>query len=178
MKRLLILLAFSAFPFAHLQAQAGSPATDPDGWLLAFLDVETTGLVPGYHEMIDLGLVMTDLDGGPIDSLFLRIQPEHPERLSEGAREVNAFDAENWRRLGALTPAAAIDSLARFHQRVAGDRFQQLVRRRVPGPPVPLAGFELADTVPLLRAGCPVDGLGHGLPRPHGRRAGEKVESR
>ncbi len=127
MKRLLILLAFSAFPVAHLQAQAGSPATDADGWLLAFLDVETTGLVPGYHEMIDLGLVMTDLDGGPIDSLFLRIQPEHPERLSEGARDVNAFDAENWRRLGALTPAAAIDSLARFHQRVAGDRTVLLV---------------------------------------------------
>ena len=56
MKRLLILLAFSVFPFAHLQAQSGSPATDPDGWLLAFLDVETTGLVPGYHKMIDLGL--------------------------------------------------------------------------------------------------------------------------
>jgi DNA polymerase III alpha subunit (gram-positive type) len=127
MKRLLILLAISVFPFAHLQAQSRSPATDPDGWLLAFLDVETTGLVQGYHEMIDLGLVMTDLDGGPIDSLFLRIQPEHPERLSEGARDVNAFDAEHWQSLGALTPAAAIDSLALFHQRVAGDRTVLLV---------------------------------------------------
>jgi len=63
-------------PLAH--AQSGSPAAAPDDWALAFLDVETTGLVPGYHEMIDLGLVMTDLDGGVIDSLFIRIQPEHP----------------------------------------------------------------------------------------------------
>lgn len=70
-----------------------TPTANPAGWLLAFVDVETTGLVPGYHEMIDLGLVITDLDGVRIDSLFLRIQPEHPERLSEGAREVNAFDA-------------------------------------------------------------------------------------
>lgn len=95
--------------------------------MLAFLDVETTGLVPGYHEMVDLGLVMTDLEGVPLDSLFLRIQPEHPERLSEGARAVNAFDAERWVELGALAPATAVDSLARFHRRVAGDRTVMLV---------------------------------------------------
>ena len=40
-----------------------SPAEDPDAWLLAFIDVETTGLVPGWHEMIDIGVVMTELDG-------------------------------------------------------------------------------------------------------------------
>lgn len=108
-------------------AQSGSPARAPDDWVLAFLDVETTGLIPGYHEMIDLGLVMTDLDGGVIDSLFIRIQPENPERLSEGARDVNAFDPERWRRLGALSPAAAIDSLVRFHRRIAGARTVMLV---------------------------------------------------
>lgn len=108
-------------------AQEASPAAEPEAWLLAFLDVETTGLVPGYHEMIDLGLVMTDVDGEPIDSLFFRIQPDHPERLSEGAREVNAFDSERWRELGALDPAAAVDSLRTFHRRVAGDHSVLLV---------------------------------------------------
>jgi len=108
-------------------AQEASPAADPEAWRLAFLDVETTGLVPGYHEMIDLGLVLTDLEGEPIDSLFLRIQPEHPERLSEGAREVNAFDPERWIELGALIPAAAVDSLRAFHRRVAGDHRVLLV---------------------------------------------------
>jgi len=39
-----------------------SPAEDPESWLLAFIDVETTGLVPGWHEMIDIGVVMTELD--------------------------------------------------------------------------------------------------------------------
>ncbi len=109
------------------RAQSGSPVSAPDEWVLAFLDVETTGLVPGYHEMIDLGLVMTDLDGGVIDSLFIRIQPEHPEWTSDGAREVNAFDVDRWRELGALTPAASIDSLQTFHRRVAGDRTVLLV---------------------------------------------------
>jgi DNA polymerase III epsilon subunit-like protein len=95
------------------------PAADPAAWRLAIIDVETTGLVPGYHEMIDLGLVMTDLDGVPIDSLFMRIQPRHPERLSPGAARVNDFDAARWKREGALTPAAAAESLFRFHRRVA-----------------------------------------------------------
>lgn len=99
-----------------------APTQGSADWLLAFIDVETTGLVPGYHEMIDIGLVMTDLDGGVIDSLFVRIQPTHPERLSEGARAVNGFDAAAWRLKDALTPAAAVDSLAAFHRRVAGDR--------------------------------------------------------
>jgi DNA polymerase III epsilon subunit-like protein len=99
----------------------GTPASRPDLWRLAFVDVETTGLVPGWHEMIDIGMVITDLEGVSLDSLFLRIQPEHPERLSEGAREVNAFDAARWRERGALAPAQAADSIVRFRERVAGE---------------------------------------------------------
>jgi DNA polymerase III alpha subunit (gram-positive type) len=104
-----------------------APASAPEAWLLAFVDVETTGLQPGWHEMIDLGLVMTDLEGTVLDSLFLRLQPRHPERTSEGARRVNAFDARRWRDLGALQPAAAIDSLRTFHRATAGDRHVMLV---------------------------------------------------
>jgi len=100
---------------------ASSPAAEPEAWRLAFIDVETTGLVPGWHEMIDLGVVMTDLDGRALDSLFIRVQPLHPERTAEGARAVNAFDAERWRELGALAPTAALDTLRAFHRRVAGD---------------------------------------------------------
>lgn len=100
---------------------ASSPASEPAAWRLAFVDVETTGLIPDWHEMIDLGVVMTDLDGRTLDSLFVRLQPSHPERTAEGARAVNAFDAERWRQLGALAPAAAVDSLRAFHRRVAGN---------------------------------------------------------
>lgn len=106
---------------------SSTPATDSADWLLAFVDVETTGLQPGWHEMIDLGLVMTDLDGAVLDSLFLRIQPRHPERTSEGARRVNAFDPARWRELGALDGEAAIDRLRAFHRGVAGDRHVLLV---------------------------------------------------
>lgn len=107
--------------FETAPVAASSPASEPEAWRLAFVDVETTGLVPGWHEMIDLGVVMTDVDGRPLDSLFVRVQPSHPERTSEGARAVNAFDADRWRELGALSQAAAVDSLRVFHHRVAGD---------------------------------------------------------
>jgi DNA polymerase III epsilon subunit-like protein len=106
---------------------AAGPADSAGAWRLAFVDVETTGLVPGWHEMIDLGVVMTDLDGNPLDSLFVRIQPRHPERLSPGAARVNAFDAARWRALGALSDSAAADSLFRFHQRVAAGRSVMMV---------------------------------------------------
>ena len=108
--------AFETAPVA-----TSSPASAPEAWWLAFVDVETTGLVPGWHETIDLGVVMTDLEGRPLDSLFVRIQPRHPERTADGARAVNAFDAARWAGLGALAPEAAVDTLRAFHRRVAGD---------------------------------------------------------
>lgn len=93
-----------------------------DGRLLAHIDVETTGLVPGFHEMIDIGLVITDVRGNKIDSLFLLIQPEHPERLQEGAYAVNAFDAGTWRKRGAIPVEEAVDSILSFHRRVCGEK--------------------------------------------------------
>lgn len=68
-----------------------------------------------------MGVVMTDLEGRVLDSLFVRIQPRYPERASAGARAINAFDTRRWEELGALAPAAAIDTLRTFHHRVAGD---------------------------------------------------------
>jgi len=104
-----------------------TPASAPQNWLLAHVDVETTGLVPGYHEMIDLGLALTDLEGRLVDTFFVRIMPGHPERISEGARRVNGFDAARWRERGALSPGAAVDSLISFHTRSAGGRSVLLV---------------------------------------------------
>ena len=103
------------------------PAAEPDKWLLAHLDVETTGLVAGYHEMIDAGFVITDLDGSVVDSLYIRIQPEHPDRLSPGAARVNGFDAAKWKQLGALTTRQAVDTIIAFNRRAAGDRHVLLV---------------------------------------------------
>jgi len=106
---------------------SASPADAPEDWLLAFVDVETTGLLPGYHEMIDIGMVLADVEGREIDRLFVRIQPQHPERTSEGARAVNAFDPDRWRELGALSQKDAVERIVSFHHRIAGGRAVLLV---------------------------------------------------
>ena len=108
-------------------APAASPAEASDRWLLSFVDVETTGLLPGYHEMVDIGMILTDLEGRELDRLFVRLQPVHPERTSEGARAVNAFDPEGWRELGALSPKDAVERIVSFHHRVARGRDVLLV---------------------------------------------------
>ncbi|MDH3273297.1 MAG: hypothetical protein OEM64_00940 [Gammaproteobacteria bacterium] len=122
----LITIAFAALPVAAAQ-DLQWPHEQPDEWLLAFVDIETTGLVPGHHEMIDIGIVMTDLEGVQLGELFVRIQPEHPERTDEGARAVNAFDEGRWRELRALAGDEAIDRIVGFHTGIAGDRNVMMV---------------------------------------------------
>jgi hypothetical protein len=48
---------------------SSSPSDEAEAWLLAFIDVETTGLAPGWHEMIDIGVVMAELDGSELGAL-------------------------------------------------------------------------------------------------------------
>lgn len=118
-----VLMTLVLFVLSPCRAQdLPWPDEMPEQWLLAFVDVETTGLTPGYHEMIDIGIVMTDLSGEELGDLFLRIQPDNPERIEEGARAVNAFDVDRWRALEALPAEAAIDRIVRFHDGIAGDR--------------------------------------------------------
>jgi DNA polymerase III alpha subunit (gram-positive type) len=115
----ILLLLFAPVALAQ---NLSWPNEDPDAWLLAFVDVETTGLIPGHHEMIDIGIVMTDLDGVELGELFIRIQPEFPERTDEGARAVNAFDADRWRELQALSKIEAIETMLAFRNNIAGER--------------------------------------------------------
>ena len=125
--QLSVLLIFSVscnkeskFDFKKMETSEGpitSPSNAPDKWLLAHIDVETTGLLSGYHEMIDIGIVMTNLKGDILDSLYLRIQPQYPERLYEKAFEVNAFNPESWKKFGALSAIVAVDSIISFHKK-------------------------------------------------------------
>lgn len=117
---------------ASAQNLPPSPEDAPDQWLLAFVDVETTGLDPDYHEMIDIGMIFTDIDGVEIDRLFLRIQPVHPERTSEEARAVNGFDPSRWGELGASAPADAVEAIIDFHRQVSNGRSVLLVAYNSP----------------------------------------------
>jgi len=110
-----------------LEGQTLVPAEHPDDWMLTFIDVETTGLIPGYHEMIDIGLVITDLDGNEVARKFIRLMPDHPDRLSPGAEKVNGFSVDRWKKLGAISSSTAVDSIIAFHRRIAGKKHVLMV---------------------------------------------------
>ena len=78
------------------------------------IDVETTGLEAGYHELIDAGVIVTTIDGDIVDRLFLRMMPDHPERLDPGAAAVNGFSVSRWRSLDALEAAQGARALNAF----------------------------------------------------------------
>ena len=69
--------------------------------------------------MIDIGIIMTDLQGNEIDRLFLRIMPDHPERTAPGAVAVNGFSVRLWKEWGYVSSSDAVDKMAVFHNRVA-----------------------------------------------------------
>ena len=109
---LVLLLIFSASTFA---------ASDQDSRLLVHIDVETTGLEAGYHELIDAGVIVTTIDGDIVDRLFLRMMPDHPERLDPGAAAVNGFSVSRWRSLDALEAAQGARALNSFLRRYSTD---------------------------------------------------------
>ena len=64
---------------------------------LCFLDVETTGPIFGFHEIIDIGLVRTTPDGTITRAEWsCRIRPRHPERITPAARKINGFSEKEW----------------------------------------------------------------------------------
>lgn len=64
---------------------------------LCFIDVETSGTVFGYHEIVDIAAVRTTPDTSIIHGTWhKRIRPSHPERFSPYARELNGYAPELW----------------------------------------------------------------------------------
>ena len=92
-----------------------------EDWQIAFVDVETTGLLAGYHEMIDIGIVMTNLEGLEIDSFFRRIMPENPDRAEQEAIRCNGFSVERWTEFGAAFPKQAVAEIIQFYKDAAGN---------------------------------------------------------
>jgi DNA polymerase III epsilon subunit-like protein len=66
-----------------------------NGSLLCAVDVETTGCMPGYHEIIQIAIVPLDSNIEPIDSLrpfYMTISPQYPDRLDKEAFSKHKLD--------------------------------------------------------------------------------------
>jgi DNA polymerase III alpha subunit (gram-positive type) len=65
---------------------------------LCFIDVETTGPLFGFHEIIDLGLVRTAADGAISKVEWsCRVVPRYPERITPKAQELSGFSEDGWK---------------------------------------------------------------------------------
>jgi len=120
MRFILLVLVLILSPRA--MAQGAFPDRNAGGFILGLIDIETTGLDPETHEMIDIGAVYADLEGREIARFFTRIRPEYPERADPGAVSVNGYSQSRWEAAGAVSPQEAVLSFIAFHEKAAAGR--------------------------------------------------------
>lgn len=130
---------------------------------LAFIDLETTGLDPAHHEILEIGLVIADprtLEQR--ESLHLRMRPERIEDADPEALRINGWTPEAWQDavpLGvALTRARPLlDGALLAGHNVSFDRAFLDVAWRTAGVARPAMDHHVLDTAtlawPLLAVG-------------------------
>ena len=80
-----------------------------NGNLLCAIDTETTGLLSGYHEIIQICILPLDSNIKPredVTPFYIEIKPEHKERADPKAMKVNRLDFTTIARRGHDVEAA------------------------------------------------------------------------
>lgn len=70
---------------------------------IAFVDVETTGLDPRVHRVIEIAIVITDTRGNPIDEWCSLVRPDDGHATTSGAAKVHLIESE-WLRAAPTFP--------------------------------------------------------------------------
>ena len=83
------------------------------------IDIETTGLKPGIHEIIELSLLLHDENFIPLDSFICKIRPMHPEYVDPKAMEINKLSLSNLKNES--TPSQIRNALCQWHEEIANN---------------------------------------------------------
>lgn len=76
---------------------------------IAVTDVETTGIDPAIQEIIEIGMVLIDQKTLEVlDTLNLKIKPEHLETASKESLAVNGYNDLDWEQAITLKQAMAL----------------------------------------------------------------------
>ena len=82
--------------------------------LYAIVDVETTGLNPNYHEMIDIGIIIINQNLEIKGQYFSKVLPSFPERIDPMAQNINGFDFQRWTQEEAISEEELINQMNIF----------------------------------------------------------------
>ena len=82
--------------------------------LYAIVDVETTGLNPNYHEMIDIGIIIINQNLEIKGQYFSKVLPSFPERIDPMAQNINGFDLQRWTQEEAISEEELINQINIF----------------------------------------------------------------
>ncbi len=83
----------------------------------AIVDVETTGLDPRIHRIIEIGVVVTDAQGNVRDEYGTLVQPEGVIVQEAGAKRVHLIEAD-WLKAAPPTSAVLVEVAHRLNGRV------------------------------------------------------------
>ncbi|MBI3632114.1 MAG: 3'-5' exonuclease [Candidatus Vogelbacteria bacterium] len=76
---------------------------------IAITDVETTGLDPTTHEIVEIGLILVNQQTLEIiDTLDVKISPEHLGTATESALKLNGYNTTEWLNALALQTAMSL----------------------------------------------------------------------
>jgi len=76
------------------------------GKCTVFVDTETTGLRPEYHEIIEIYIIKEDPKGKVIGEWHYRVMPEYLDRAEPKALEMNKFTVKKWKDARPFTSIA------------------------------------------------------------------------
>lgn len=77
---------------------------------LVFFDIETTGLIPGTHEILEIAGVRLDIESlDEVASFEARVFPRRIETASPEALAINGYDAEAWKTTALPLEVALFD---------------------------------------------------------------------
>lgn len=87
--------------------------------LIALTDLETSGDVPGPHEILEIGLIVFNSETFEIiHELDVKVKPEHIETAIPAALNHNGYDEEKWKDAVSLREA-----MQSYHEKVQGAVF-------------------------------------------------------
>lgn len=81
----------------------------PKNYHIVVVDLETTGLNPDDHEILQIGALKVDERTlAVIDAFEIKVKPQHIDTAEESALEINRYDPELWEREGVDPRNAAL----------------------------------------------------------------------